>query len=277
MAALEGSMAPPNSLAAVQACLNARAAHIEIDVVALAEDDYLLVHDDVLESETSGIGPVAACSVAQARQLHIRNSEHPVALLSDVVKAIARSDAPARLQIDYKNIYPFASDEPLRRLLRLIAPLGERVIVSSIADWQLRALHRLAPALALGFDIQLYLDLRRAEPGTYPHILGVYGYWDDHMLATRRLWSHEAYLRDRSDSLIGQVPGVRAFYVRHQLLTQSLEDGFNWAAALHTSGIELDAWTIDSPQASASALRLREAGVDLFTSNTPSAMTKLIG
>lgn len=269
-------MAPPNSLAAVQACLDARADYIEIDVVALAHDDYLLVHDDVLQSETSGSGPVAACTVSQARQLRIRNSEHPIALLSDVVRAIVDFGGTTRLQIDYKNNFPFADDEPLRRLLRLIAPLGELVIVSSIADWQLRSLHRLAPALALGFDIQLYIDVRRAEPDSYPRTLGAYGYWDDHVLATRRIWPHAEYLRDRYESLIGLVPGARVFYLRHQLLSQSLDDGFNWAAALHAAGIELDAWTMDNPQASASALRLRDAGVDLFTSNTPLAMAKLI-
>ncbi len=280
MAALDTSDAPPNSLAAVRAALEARADIIEIDVVALAQDDYLLVHDMMLQTETDGSGPVSGCSYAHARGLKIVHhgvtTDHPVALLSDVVKTFAEFATPTRLQIDYKNIYPFADDEPLRRLLRLIAPLGDRVIVSSIADWQLRALHRLDPKLALGFDIQLYIDVRAPEPDTFPRSLGAYGYYDDHPLASARIWRASDYLRERCQTLIGQVQGVKAFYVRHQLLTQSFDDGFNWADTLHAAGIELDAWTMDIGKADASALRLRAAGVDMFTSNTPLAMSKLI-
>jgi len=271
MAALDGSSDPPNSLAAVRACLDAHADIIEIDVVALAQDDYLLVHDMALQTETDGSGSVTECTVVEARQLHLRNSEHPVALLSDVVHAFIEYNRSTRLQIDYKNVYPFNDDEPLRRLLRLIAPLGDHVIVSSIADWQLRALHRLAPKLALGFDIQLYIDARPPEDGPFPRTLGAYGYCDDHPLASARIWRPADYLRERCEALIDQVHGVRAFYV-----PQSFDDGFNWADALHGAGIELDAWTMDSGTSDTSALRLRAAGVDMVTSNTPLAMGKLI-
>ena len=280
MAALDGSSAPPNSLAAIRACLAARADSIEIDVVALAHDDYLLVHDMTLQAETNGSGPVATCTFEQARGLKIVDhgvaTDHPVALLSDVARAFAEFSGATRLQIDYKNIYPFTDNEPLRRLLQIIAPLGDRVIVSSIADWQLRALHQLAPKLALGFDIQLYIDARAPEPDAFPRALGAYGYYDDHPLASARIWRPSDYLRERCVSLISQAPGVRAFYVRHQLLTQSFDDGFNWADTLHAAGVELDAWTMDNGKTDASALRLRAAGVDMFTSNTPLAMGKLI-
>ncbi|HVO43028.1 MAG TPA: hypothetical protein VMT34_10410 [Aggregatilineales bacterium] len=39
---------------------------------------------------------------------------------------------------------PFPSDEPLHRLVDLIAPLGRRVQVSTGADWQLRKLRTMA-------------------------------------------------------------------------------------------------------------------------------------
>src|SRR4051794_13004473 len=61
MAALDNQVAPPNSLDAIFACLDAGAAFIEVDVTALADGDYLLVHDEELESETNGQGTVAAC------------------------------------------------------------------------------------------------------------------------------------------------------------------------------------------------------------------------
>jgi glycerophosphoryl diester phosphodiesterase len=164
----------------------------------------------------------------------------------------------------------------------MIEPLGERVIVSSGADWQLRRLRKLAPWLILGFDVMWYIGWQPADqdrdPRELPKHLGAYGYYDDHILATERHWSTAEYLRDRCESMMGLVPDVSVFYIEHLLLAQSLTDGFNWADALHRGGIKLDAWTMDvtNPVAVENAPRLLAAGVDLFTSNTPLAMAVLL-
>ncbi len=286
MAALDGSPHPPNSLEAIHACLDAGAACIEIDATALAGQDCLLVHDPLLQAETTGTGEVRACTPAQARHLRFvvngSATQTRVPLLSDVVAALAAHPHPARLQIDFKNVMPFADDEPLRRLITLIEPLGARVIVSSIADWQLRKLRRLAPWLDLGFDVQLYIDWQPAgearDPRSYPKALGTYGYWDDHAIASQRIWRPADYLRDRCGALIGLVPRASTFYINHKLLAQSLDDGFNWAEMLHDNGIRLDAWTMDVTSAIAlrNAPRLMAAGVDLFTTNTPLALGSMM-
>ncbi len=285
MAALDDQLAPPNSLEAVQVCLDAEAAIIEVDITALVESDYLLVHEPNLQAETSGRGRVAECTPAQARQLFIKwrksITEYRAALLSEVVQLIENAHGRSRLQLDFKNEIPFSNDEPLRRLILLIEPLGERVIVSSGADWQLRRLRKLAPWLILGFDIMHYIDSPPAhqprDPRVFPKQRGAYGYYDDHMLATGRYWSAAEYLHDRCESLIGLVPDVSAFYVEHTLLTHSLKDEFNWAEVLHQRGIKLDAWTIDAtnPVTAATAPRLLAAGVDMFTTNTPHALARL--
>ena len=276
-AALDGSPYPPNSLEAIRACLDANARFIEIDIKALADGDYLLVHDEVLDVETTGHGPVNACTTSAARQLFIRHAgqatPYHVPLLNEVVDAFSASSAQTQLQLDFKDYVP-ADDELLFRLINLIEPLGARVIVSSIADWQLRRLRRLAPALTLGFDIQLYLDwTHEAERDLHepPHVRGVHGYWDDQPHAAFDMWPAAHYLRDRCEGLAGLVPDVHTFYVRHQLLAQSLRDGFNWAAALHQHGILLDAWTMDAtnPEAMQNLVAFSEAGVDFITTNTP--------
>lgn len=286
MAALDGHNNPPNSLAAIRACLQAGAAWIEVDINALAEDDYLLVHEPNLEEETSGHGRVAECTPAQALTLTLRQpgagGAVPVALLSQVVSCFLSTPGKARLQLDFKNTRPFPNDEPLKRLVRLIEPLGERVLVSSGADWQLRKLRRLAPWLALGFDVMSYIHWAppdatpREEP---PYRIGAYGYYDDQPLAGLPGWSSQDYLRDRCESLARLVPGVSILYLDYHLIAQSLEDGFNWADCLHELDIRLDAWTMDvtSPIATHLAPRLLSAGVDLFTSNTPLALAKNIG
>ena len=279
-AALDGSPLPPNSLAAIEACLDARAAWIEIDVLALASDDYLLAHDADLSPDTSGSGPVASCSASAARELRIKGTQHPVPLLSDVVALFLQHQLqhplPSRLQIDFKNTTPFPNDEPLLRLQHIIAPIAERVVVSSVADWQLRRIRRLAPALPLGFDIQAHLDLGMPEPARFPVRLGAYGYLDDHPLAHQRIWSTAQYLEDRFQSLVNLVPGVTTFYVRHTLLKHALDDGFDAAAFLHEHGVQLAAWTLDADnvEAERSLPALVAAGIDLFTSNTPRTLAQ---
>lgn len=286
MAALDNQIAPQNSLEAIEACLDAGAAFIEIDVTALADSDYLLVHDDLLESETNGTGDVGACSVSHARELSIKQNDavtnFRVALLSDVIGLFQARGGASRLQLDFKNVIPLPTDEPLHRLVELIQPLGERVLVSSGADWQLRKIRKLAPWLMLGFDVMYYLDweplAKVRDPRAFPKHRGAYGYYDDHMLATARLWDTAEYLRDRCESLIGLVPDTSVFYIEHTLLAQSLHDGFNWAETLHTHNIKLDAWTMDvtNPVAVENTKLLRDAGCDLFTTNTPHAIAELL-
>jgi glycerophosphoryl diester phosphodiesterase len=271
---------PPNSLEAIRACLDQDVAFIEVDITALKADDYLLVHDPVLEYETNGRGPVGEATAKSARQLTYKATDYAVALLSDVVGAFLDQGGSTRLQLDFKNVLPMTEDEPLRRLIRLIEPLGDRVIVSSGADWHLRRLRKLARWLDLGFDVHFYMDWRGAEesidPRPPPFQLGAYGYWDDHILARQRYWSTADYLAERCGNLVDSVPGISTFYIDHKLLAQSLDDGFNWAAALHERGVKLDAWTLDmgNPIAEINAQRLLAAGVDQFTSNTPTALRK---
>jgi glycerophosphoryl diester phosphodiesterase len=189
---------------------------------------------------------------------------------------------PTRLQIDFKDVMPLADDEPLRRLIQLIEPLGERAIVSTSADWQLRRLHKLAHWLDLGFDVEFYIRWRQpgkpVDPREPPFKSGAYGYWDDHILATQRLWSTAEYLAERCEMLVHSAPGISTIYIDHRLLAKSLDDGFNWAEALHSFGVKLDAWTLDADNAVAvaNAKRLYQAGVDQFTTNTPAALSVLL-
>ena len=282
MAALDASVYPQNSLETIRACLEANAAFIEIDVTALQSDDYLLVHDSELEHETSGTGDVGATNVAQVRDLWIKSRDtvtafHPP-LLSEVVALFQQYPNNSRLQIDYKNVFPMPDDEPLQRLIRLIQPLGSRVLVSTGADWHLRWLCHRAPWLDIGFDIGFYLDYRTepADPRQPPYQLGAYGYHDDHILAKMQVVPSAQYLAERCEIFLCDVPDASIWYVDHHLITRCLKDGFNMADWLHQRGVKLDAWTLDVGKVpDPDLLRLRDAGIDQFTTNTPLALSAL--
>ncbi len=286
MAAMDVPAGPPNSLASISACLDNGADVIEVDLTALADEDFLLVHEAQLEHDTTGVGAVAACSAWEARTLRLRHggrdTRHPAALLSEVVARVQAHPATTDLQLDLKSVDPGQDDEVMERLARLVAPLGRRVIVSSGADWHLCTLRRIAPGLRLGFDPMWLIDwapegaLR--DPRAFPRQRGAYGYFDDHLLASERRSTADRYLRQRCESLLGLVPGVETFYMHHELLVRSLEDGFDWAMALRADGIKLDVWTVDvtDPRARANAVRLRDTGIALWTSNTPEALRFLL-
>lgn len=283
-AALDGWPLPPNSLEALYACMQANAPFIEIDVMPLKEDDFLLVHDDTLDQETDGSGPVQALSVHEARSLFIRDERSVTAyrppLLSDVVQAMVEAGGSARLQIDYKAVLPTTNDEVLRRLVRIIEPLGVRVLVSTGADWHLRTLRRLAPWLDLGFDIGFYLDYRPTpvDPRLPPFRCGEYGYHDDHFFSGQRLLPTPDYLAQRCEMLLAAIPSASTWYVNYRLLARALEDGFNMADWLHMHGLKLDAWTLDADSTTAASVapHLLTAGVDQFTTNTPAALSRLL-
>lgn len=283
MAALDGLPYPQNSLEAIRASLEAQAAFIEIDVTPLAADDYLLVHDAVLEHETSGVGAVGTATVAQVRPLQIRTRDGALTpyrppLLSEVVALFLEYPGATRLQIDYKSVYPMADDEPLRRFVRLIEPLGARVLTSTGADWHLRWLHTHAPWLDIGFDIGFYLDYRATpgDPRQPPYTLGAYGYYDDHILAKEQRVPSAQYLAERCEILLRGVPEASTWYVDYHLIGRCLDDGFDMAAWLHEHRVRMDAWTLDVGRVpDAELLRLLGVGVDQFTTNTPQALTRL--
>ena len=68
-----------------------------------------------------------------------------------------------KFQLDLKPQTPL-TPPLIDSLLRIIQPAFERVQVSSVADWAIRALHHFAPTLDLGFDPLLYLDVVDDEP-----------------------------------------------------------------------------------------------------------------
>lgn len=278
---------PPNSLEAIQASLATQADWIEIDIMALATEDYLLVHDSELQVETTGKGAIGDCTIEQAQSLYFKKAynkqKYCVPLLSQVVDLFQKSDSPTRLQIDFKNFFPLMNDEPLERLLRLIDPIRERVLIGSPADWQLRKMQRLAGnSLKVGFDIQFHLDYRsfmkKINPQQPPYREGAYGYHDDHLLSMGRIWSTADYLRDRAETLIGHVNGITTLFINHRTLIQCLDDGFDWLDFAESVGLIVAVWTINTNDKLAikNARRLYEHGARHFISDTPLALRELL-
>ncbi len=65
----ERSVAPENTLPAIQAAIDGDFDYVEVDVALTSDGHAVLLHDDTLDRTTDGAGPLAQHTLAQVRQL----------------------------------------------------------------------------------------------------------------------------------------------------------------------------------------------------------------
>lgn len=280
---------PENSLDALEACLRAPVARAEIDLVMLADRDWVLYHDGQLDRGSTGSGPVSVLTSDAARALRLRAYRHDdegeelapatdyaLGQLSDVVPMMQSIAGPTVLQLDMKNAEPWPWDR-IEELLRLVEPVRDRIIFGCNADWNLRRLLRVDSTAPVGCDLVYYLDFvpEGAKPGRLPGVLGAYGYHDAHPLARERHGSTVDYLRDRLGSLLRLVPAPRDLYIRLRTAERMYADGLDdLATMIHDLGASFDLWTLDAGTPHwEDRLRLGiTMGADVITTNTPRDM-----
>jgi glycerophosphoryl diester phosphodiesterase len=285
-AANRGYNYPPNSMRGLKACLDSDARAVEIDICPMADGDFLVLHDGLLERGTNGSGPVIALTADQAKDLYLTwrgtVTEDRVGLLSQTLEMVSRHSRPIELQLDLKP-HPPVDDESLAKLVTALEPVKDRVRVTSPADWAMRRLRAMDADLPLGFDPLLYLDVSSHQTEedrlpVPPFREGAYGYWDDHPLAARRWGSTADYLVARAEALWAQFPPGSIWYIRAMLLARALQDGFDWIADLHRRGVQVAAWTLNSdrPTDVKLAHQLAMAGVDRITTDDAPALARAL-
>jgi glycerophosphoryl diester phosphodiesterase len=282
---------PENSLQALAACLAAPVARAEIDIVPLADRDFLLYHDSRLDRGSTGSGLVSELTSDAARALRLRAyrhddegdelappTDHPLSQLSDVVALMQATPAPTLLQLDMKNARPWPWTR-VEELLGLVAPIRDRVIFGCNADWNLRRLLQVDSTAPVGFDPMYYLDW--APEGTdlerLPGVRGAYGYLDAHPLARERHGVTADYLRDRLGGLLRLVPAPRDLYIRLRTAERMVADDLGLdvlKSMIHDLGASFDLWTLDAGTPNwENRLKLAVAlGADVVTTNTPQAL-----
>ncbi|MGH2398523.1 MAG: glycerophosphodiester phosphodiesterase [bacterium] len=274
---LSGSGAhPPNSLSALRELLDGGAEAIEFDVHAIFGGDYLLIHDDTLDRETTGTGSVAASTPASVKSQRLRGWDEAPALLSEIARILTEHRRPLKVQIDFKERAPLPAQD-IQAFLRAIEPLRGNsnlsIVVGCFADWNLRAIRRLDPRLPLGLDFLLYLDA--PMPHEFPRLplrVNVYGYLDDHPLGFMRSLSVTDYLTDRIESLCYLVAGAAEVYLRLEFIIQTYSDGINPVDVVRRAlgSVLIDGWTLnaDHPQTPEMLRALSVTGVDQVTTDT---------
>lgn len=271
---------PENSLAAIRECYRAKVARAEIDFGILADADFLVTHDEVLDDATTGTGPVSRATRAEAERLRFRwggvVADDRPPLLSELVALIREEPGPTLLELDLMDWRPWPWPR-VEELARLVEPVKARVIFGGCPDWNLRRLLRVDSSLPVGFNPQFYLDWLAADddPEPLPGVRGAYGYDDAHVLARERRGPTADYLADRLGGLVRLVPGSREVHLRLNFFERMLDDGLADVTRLfHDADQLVDVWTLDAdtPRWRDRLARAVAAGVDIVTTNTPRAM-----
>ena len=271
---------PPGSLSALQKCLSAGAAFIEIDLIPLADGSFALLHAPDLEEDTNGSGSAPEMTREQIEALKYvhkgRVTEESVGFLEGAVDLLQQFPQAKRLQLDLKPFSPL-NQHMLRNFISTIEPVMDQIQVASYADWAVRTLSSQSPSLALGFDPLLYLDLVEDEPrpdDVPPFRVGAYGLLDDHPLSAYQWGPMDDYFAVRAEALLAQVPRGCEWFIRAEILKMAFEAGFDWIEFLHQHGSTVDGWTIEvnDPAQIALAQILVDKGIDKLTTDTPAAL-----
>jgi len=279
-----GHNAPPGSLSALEACLSAGAAAVEVDIIPLADGSFALLHDQDLELETNGKGKAPGMTREQIESLHYRVdgeiTDEKVGFLEGAIALLKTHPDTQRLQLDLKPFTPL-TQAVLREFCALLQPVRDRIQVTSVADWAVRALARFSPELSIGFDPLMYLDLVESDPrpeNIPPFRVGAYGLRDDHPLSAFQWGPLGDYFAARAGALLVQAPKRCQWFIRAELLKMSLDAGFDWIDFLHQNGSKVDAWTIDTGQPDQVKLAqfLVEHGVDALTTDDPAKLVSYL-
>jgi glycerophosphoryl diester phosphodiesterase len=234
-------------------------ASMEVDLRRHADHGFVCLHDETLERETTGHGPIAATTTETLRRLTLRHpdgtpSSEGLILLEDLAE-IARLDGDrhALLQFDLKEDDSALDDGLIESFRRTVSCIANRCIVSG-TDW--RAVSRLAeavPELRRGFD--------PCADDTLDHLR------DDK--------DCRAFITDG----LATAPEAETIYLDYQIVLAALEMGVDLVAPCHAAGKSADAWTLnpDHPRAAESLWHLIALRVDQITTDAPEALDELFG
>ena len=232
-------------------------ASMEVDLRRHADHGFVCLHDETLDRETTGSGPIATTTTGTLRRLTLRRadgtpSDEGLILLEDLAD-IARMDGDrhALLQLDLKEDDDALDDGLIESFRRTLACIAGRCIVSG-HDW--RAVSRLAdavPGLRRGFD-----------PCA-----------DDTLEQLRDAQDCRVFIADG----LAAAPEAETIYLDYRIVLAALEMGVDLVAPCHTAGKTVDAWTLnpDHPRAAESLWHLIALKADQITTDAPENLESL--
>jgi len=233
-------------------------ASMEVDLRLHAEGGFVCLHDERLDRETTGMGPVATAMRRSLQDLRMRRddgipSEHGPMLLGELARlASGEAHAGALIQLDLKERVDALDDAVAARFRRVVAPIAERCLLTG-GDWG--AVCRLAAGVA---------GLRRG--------------FDPCAEDTLQRLRSPADVAAFAAAALAAAPDAAMIYLDYRVVLTADAIGADLIAAFHATGKPVDAWTLgtNSPDVLAGVQRLIALGVDQITTDEPIALEGLV-
>lgn len=235
-------------------------ASVEVDLVLHADAGFAVLHDPMLDRETTGTGPVRQASAATLRRLNLRDEagspiEDRVMLLEDLADLIAREEAhpESLLQLDYKEDAAALDAATIATFQRTLGSGAAHFILSSGDAEAVRLLSEGVEGLRIGYD---------------PCHRGAM----DRLRASR---DFDGFVTEA----ISASPRAEMTYLDYRLVLEAQEAGADLVAAFHAAGRRVDAYTIRRADDAgvAAARRLLALRVDQITTDDPEGLGVALG
>lgn len=235
-------------------------ASVEVDLRKHADGGFAVMHDAVLDRETTGSGEVRLAHADELRALKLRDNEgrvldEPLLLLEDLADLLAGAgalDPEALLQLDLKEDRGTLTDGDIAAFRRIVAPVAGNMILSGGDAEAVAVLSEGVPGLHIGYDPchdgKLEALFKSREFG--PFVAGA----------------------------LADSPDAELIYLHYLLVLFAADAGFDMVGAFHQAGKRIDAYTIDNASDGMAPVikRLLEHGVDQITTDDPAGLGQLI-
>jgi glycerophosphoryl diester phosphodiesterase len=217
---LRRSFKDPLFLAGVMAEGFRLGASTELDLRVRADGGFVVLHDEELEGETTGHGPIREALPETIRGLTLLEGGHPPILSEDLATMLRSAHPDALLQFDMKDDLAVIGAGGMDHLTEYFAGAGSSIIVS-------------------GADLDLIVAVKQRLPGLKRGI--------DPTDKLGDIYRHQG-LKAVETNLRADIAGPTepdTIYLAWELVLQAARDGLDLIGLCHDAGRLVDAWTFN--------------------------------
>lgn len=201
-------------------------ASMEIDLRVTADRDFVVLHDDVLDDETNGRGPVLSRTRAELTALRYDDAgapgaprhARPLVFLDDLAALLAGAHPDALLQLDMKDELVAVGERGVDRIAESLDGQNLPLIVSGDCGELILALKERLPGIPRGIEPSFRL-------------IELFGKGD----------AKGAVAQLRAELAGPTEP--RMVYLNWELVLGALDKGIDLVAICRDAGMKVDAWT----------------------------------
>lgn len=196
----------------------AAGASMELDLRVRADGGFVVLHDEDLEGETTGHGPIAEKSLSDLRDIRMQGGDRPLILSEDLAAMLQAAHPAALLQFDMKDDYEAIGAQGIAHLSAHFQEIAASVIVSAGS-----------------------LDLIVAVKEKLPHLLrGIDP--TDKLYGIRKAGGWKAVEIELRADLRGPTE-PDTVYLHWPLILDAANEGLDMIALCQDEGKRVDAWT----------------------------------